>query len=479
MPRTLSEFFSVTPSDLDALGVFDAFIDLDSQLHVDPHLLSDSAVVEMQEAQEALTRYFDDTIALLELAEDYEDALWEQARKRLELSELKGVSLGFSKDDGDGSAVGPGLARALAERAFRIVKAGEKNTRIFELVGLFTDDFGPDRISDVVLRISQQSFAKYTARAAASLGIATVKVSVGRGKFDLPVHYRKGKERPLIFVPKDVLRELPVALDRSEISSVAAYNQSVRDSLNELFASIGREHSAPTKGDLWARVVQNPELMKALVQAYATAGGAPYDFTLDPAAEYGRFIAARTLAAKHPLNLVVPTSGWTADLALQAVIAICEHFKRLVEANGLWDSFWIRKSKPARSLTERAMQRIFYGIALTYCREGKPDLDISPETNAGPGPVDFKFSHGARVKVTVEMKKSNHGRLLHGYETQLALYNEAEQTATSVFLIVRIGDDAAKIESVLDARRKAIAQGRRAPAVVIIDARPQESASKA
>jgi hypothetical protein len=477
MPRLLSEYFSVTPAALDALGVFDAFIDLDSQLHVDPHLLVESAVPEMQEAQDAITKYFEDTVALLDLSESLTDPLWEEARKRLELSELKGVSLGFSKGGSDGSAVGPGLAGALAERAFRIVKAGEKNPRIFELVGLFTDDFGPDRISDVVLRIAELPFARYTARVAASLRLPTMRFSIGGEALDLPVYQRRGKQRPLYFVPKDVLRELPVALDRSEIASVAAYNRSVRQSLNELFAAVGRDH--PSKGAMWARVVQNPELMKALVQAYAVAGGSPYDFTLDPAAEYGRFLAARALAEKHPLDLAMPDLGWTPDLALQAVVAICEHFKRLVEANGLWDSFWIRRSKPAKALSERAMQRIFYGIALTYCREGKPDLDISPETNAGPGPVDFKFSHGGDVKVTVEMKKSNHGRLQHGYDTQLALYNRAERTATSIFLIMRIGDDATKIDGVLESRRSALRQGEIAPEVVIIDARPQESASKA
>lgn len=475
MPQLLSEYFGVSPAALDELGVFDTFIDLDSQLHVDPHLLGDSEIPEMHEAAEAVIKHFEAIVILLRTSEKPEGPLWDEAKKRLRLKELRGVSLGYSKQNADGSAVGTGLAAALAERAYRIIKAGEQDPRIFELVGLFTEDYGPDRISDVALRIAEVPFAKYTQRAAA-LGIPTAPAVIRGITFQLPVHEHKGKQRHLIFVPKDVLRELPVALSYSEIAEVAQYNAAVRSKVNELFASVA-QGARPSKADLWDRVSNDPELVKALVRAYHEVHGKPYDFVVDPAAEYGRVLNARELAAQHPLVLTKPTTGWTPEDALSAVVKICNHFKRLVEYNGLWDAFWIRNGA-LRSLSERAMQRIFFGIALTYCRDGNPDLDISPETNAGPGPVDFKFSHGAGAKVTVEMKKSNHGRLLHGYEKQLKRYNSAENTSASVFLIVRVGDDQTKIDAVLKAREDALNRNEQAPEVVIVDARPQQSASK-
>lgn len=147
MPQLLSEFFGINAGGLTRLGVYDTFVDLDSQLHVDPHLLGSSSVPEMQEAEAMLKNYFEELIILVEQASGETDLLYKEARKKLILGELKGVSLGYSKDEGDGSAVGPGLAATLAERAYRIVKGGEKNPRLFEIVGLFTDDFGPDRIS--------------------------------------------------------------------------------------------------------------------------------------------------------------------------------------------------------------------------------------------------------------------------------------------------------------------------------------------
>ena len=186
MPTLISEFFRVSGADLEAAGAFDAFIDLDSQLHVDPHLLTGSTAPEMQDARAAITRYFEGTIVLLQLCDEKHGALWDTVVERLAFEELKGVSLGYSADEGDGSAVGPGLARTLATRAFEIVKAGEQDPRIFELVGLFTEAFGPDRISDVVLRIAESQFAAYTARIAAAVGIPTSPVVVGGATYAFP-----------------------------------------------------------------------------------------------------------------------------------------------------------------------------------------------------------------------------------------------------------------------------------------------------
>jgi hypothetical protein len=476
MATNLSTFFNVAKEDLDAEGVFDAFIDLDSQLHVDPHLLDKSSASEMVEAAATLSTYFSDTIALIQTCSEKKGTLWNAVVTRLTFPELGGVSLGYSAADADGSAVGPVLAAILASRAFDIVKAGETNPRIFELVGLFTDDFGPDRISDVVLRICEKDFAKYTARVAATLNLPVSSANVGGIAYSLPMRDAKPKAKPLFLVPKDVLRDLPVALDRSEIAAVAAYNNAIRQRINDLFASVGKDR-AP-KETLWHRIKGEPKLMQALVEAYLAAGGSPYDFSLDPAAEGRRYIEAQQMAVQFPLKLEQPKGGWTPESALKAVLEISNHFKKLVEANGLWDSFWVRKKKPVKTLTEHAMQRIFLAITLTYCRGGSPDLDISPETNAGPGPVDFKFSHGAGVKVTLEMKKSNHERLVHGYETQLPLYNAAESTATSVFLVIRLSDDTDKIDRVKQLRTAALKRGEIAPEIVIVDARPQQSASK-
>ena len=92
---------------------------------------------------------------------------------------------------------------------------------------------------------------------------------------------------------------------------MAAYNAAIRSRLNDLFATVGREARSPSKSELWKRIVGDTEMMRALLQAYGSAAGAPYDFASDPAAEYGRFLKARALAARFPLSLAAPADGWT------------------------------------------------------------------------------------------------------------------------------------------------------------------------
>jgi hypothetical protein len=479
MPVLLSAFYSVSPEDFEATGAFDSFVDLDSRLHIDPHLLAGSSAPEMSEAARQLEDFFRDTIALIEAAGSKDGILGRDVVKRLTLPEVKGVSLGYSKDEGDGSAVGRGLANVLAERAFHIVAAGSKNPRIFEIAGLFTDAFGADRISDVVLRVARRSFARYTQRVCEELGIPRSPVDIEGVRYELPSYSVRGRQHPRYFVPRDVLRELPVALDRDELWSASEYNESVRGRLNELFATVGREAQEPSKQTLWDRVKQRPELLAAILEAYEAAVGEPYDFANDPAAELRRFIDAQKAARQAPLALLAPAGGWTPQLALEVTRKICLQFKALVENNGVWELFWTSRKSGFKPVIERAVQRVFLATALTYCEAGEHDLDISAEPNAGRGPVDFKFSHGKAAKVTVEVKKSNNGKLVHGYETQLANYNRAENAKSSIYLIVRVSDDDAKIKQVLalEAARRAL--GENPPEVIIVDARPQQSASKA
>jgi len=46
--------------------------------------------------------------------------------------------------------------------------------------------------------------------------------------------------------------------------------------------------------------------------------------------------------------------------------------------------------------------------------------------------MDFKISQGFNDKINVEIKLSTN-RLLHGFQTQLPIYDKAEKTNKSIF----------------------------------------------
>jgi hypothetical protein len=98
--------------------------------------------------------------------------------------------------------------------------------------------------------------------------------------------------------------------------------------------------------------------------------------------------------------------------------------------------------------------------------------------NAGNGPVDFKLSKGYVARILVEIKKSSNSDLLNGFEKQLPEYEKSEATFESIYLIVRVTESDSSINNVIALRAKKLAEGRKAPEIVVVDARKKESASK-
>jgi len=105
------------------------------------------------------------------------------------------------------------------------------------------------------------------------------------------------------------------------------------------------------------------------------------------------------------------------------------------------------------------------------------NVDISPETNSGGGPVDFKFSTGFHGRLVVEMKLSK-GNVVHGYKTQLEVYKKAAATSSGIFVIMNIGGMGLKLRQIEKLRDEARIAGELASDIIVIDARRQASASK-
>lgn len=143
----------------------------------------------------------------------------------------------------------------------------------------------------------------------------------------------------------------------------------------------------------------------------------------------------------------------------------------MVEDNNMWELLW-NGTVPRH---ERASQLLFFAVANVMCAVN--NVDISPETNSGGGPVDFKFSTGYRGRVLVELKLST-GSVLHGYKTQLEIYKKAATTSAAIFVVMDIGKMGQKLRMIEKLKADAEARGEKTSEIVVIDARRQVSASK-
>ena len=134
---------------------------------------------------------------------------------------------------------------------------------------------------------------------------------------------------------------------------------------------------------------------------------------------------------EHPLEFALASES---DF-LQAVADMVEAFKHFVEENGGWQLLW-NDNKTAKP--EKASQLLFYGVVKNYCIAN--NIDVSPETDVGRGPVDFKVSRGHQLRVLVETKLANNTRFRHGLKRQVPTYLNAERVRDGYYVVIAYGD---------------------------------------
>lgn len=470
MIQRISDFLGVEHNFFESRGIHDPFINIDSELFIDPQLLVTATTTEFVDSRKRIEKYFEDIITLISASQSEGDRAWRRSRELLTFKELKGLSIGYSKHSGDGNAIGPKLANVLTRTASEIIALGIKDPAIFELLGLFEEGFGADRLSDMTSRIIAENIFRYSERITKELDLKKeVEFTTRFGKFRLLIHPYGRK--PVLFLPKEILRDLPIALDWEEIDYVVSFNQELRDRLNQLVGEVWGRKGRPKKRDYKALFLSHPEKLKELVDLYKKKGSKPYDFDTDPDGKEVWYHLGREFASNNPLSLVVKTPK-TIEETEKVVEQIIVQFKKNIELNGLNKHLYAA----GRHRPEKYAQLLFLSTADTYCKAN--DLDLSPEVNSGSGSIDFKVSRGYILRVLVEIKLSTNGNILHGFSVQLPTYESSESANRSFLVIIQVSKNNSQIKEVIRLRDAAIQQGKHAPNISVINGLLYPSASK-
>lgn len=466
----ISEYLEVNPDQLKKLDVLDAVIGIDSNLFVDPHLLNKTNVPEFKESRKKLEKYFSNIITLLEASQQRNDRAWREAHRRLIFRELRGVSIGYGVKSSDGKAVGALLGRKLVETADEIIKMGIKDPAIFELLGLFEEGFGADRLSDMTISILKHDFFSYTESVTKTLQLKkAAKFKTMEREYLLPTH-PDGK-RPLIFLPLSLLRDLPVALSWEGIDHVVSVNRELRARLNALIGEAWQRRTKIKKRDLRNLIFSSPDNIKLLVGAYRKSRAGAYDTDKDPNGYLVWYELGRQFAEKYRLEIENKSPKTVAEVE-EIVSKIIQQFKRQVEFNGLNEHLYAGgKPRP-----ERFSQRLFFSVADVYCKAN--NLDISPESNAGSGAVDFKMSRGHEAKTLVEIKLSWNRKLISGYEKQIEAYKQSEGTKSCFYVVIQVTKSSSSIKRLLKMRDVLLKQKEDCPEIIVIDGVIKPSASR-
>ena len=364
----------------------------------------------------------------------------------------------------------------IIQTAKEIIDLGIQDPDLFVAMALFEKDFGPDRISDMTTNVILDALLKFNARILGELQVTCEAVSLRlrngkRFEACLPVNpFIKGCN-PVVLLPTDILRALPIATDYSDVADAASRNEEIRSRANLQIAEIWKVKTLKDKDKLRRWALSGRNAFETLLSMLKEVSPIAYDIEKDPLGEVFWRKLAIVLAEQEPLALTIPTC-LDIDGVATIVEQIIKQFRFLIEERRYSEELYSNgKPRP-----EKAAQRLFFIVAHAYCKAN--NLDLIPEAETGNGPVDFKVSVGFSRRVLVEIKLSSNGKLVQGYCRQLESYKGGEETKRGYYVVINVGRMGKKAERLLKLKNSAIADGGPASEIIFVDGSRKLSASK-
>lgn len=449
---------------LNSVKAFDQILDLDANYFININRVKDTNVKEFKNGYKKINDYFKNIGLLLRHSKGQSDRFYKEAIKKFNFHEVNGIGLGYSKGS-KGSGFGKELTAKIINDAKEIIDAGTEDPEIFHLIGLFEENVGPDRLSDMFATLLEDEIKQYTKRIYKQLGIN--KENYPELEFEGEFLINPYKDNMILLLPQDILHELPIAKDWDDIDRVCKEIEKIKNDINTLvkknWSKIGSTYK---KSYIRENIINDKVLLNKLINEYKESKVEEYDFEKDP---LGLCVLAAYQSRLNQEELIEDIDK--NKTTFQITKDICERFKYQIENKKASQILYTDDLKPRK---EKIAQQLFLCIADAYCKAN--NLDLSPECNVGRGPVDFKTSKGDKDKTLVEIKLTTNGQLVHGLEVQLEEYSKAEETKNLIYLVIDNGGSKNKIKEMYEVYHKFT--GDKRPYLIFIDAIPKVSASK-
>lgn len=472
MANHYSTYFKIKHYDLVNKGVYNAFLDKDSLLHIDPLLLKGCKIPEFKNAYEDFLQYFRSFVSLTNAAssKSKSDRFFKKMVERYTLKEISNTGLGYSTGNTHGRGISGALSIQLAESTYDIIKAGMTEPEIFCLMQLIEDNMGADRISDMTICILHKHFLAYTQRISLELALPTKQYKYSYDEsFNVPFYNRK----PILFIPAQFLCDLPYALDYDDIEKVCNYNKKLKEKVADVIGICWADYRNYKKSDWKSLICSNRDCYNVAIEYFKGLTGVPYDFIEDKKGQYQE-ILLHELLRTIPFECKIKPNKSIAEEIYELTLSMCNQFKRLVEDLRLSEILYRKNRKP----DETDWQLLLWMVADTYKNVGEFDVAITRESNPGVGELDFQITRGTKANTVVEIKRSCNKDLIHGYRTQLAAYMRATQATDGIFMVIVEDDSINKVRVLLEnVKIDMLKKGEYIPEIIFINGKHQPSAS--
>jgi hypothetical protein len=443
MELYFSDQFRVDPDVLEQYGAFDISVVSDLPLFIDPFLLFNSEKPEYQALHGEILKYL---VFLRDHAIGSLDPALIDSWYRFK--EVKQSWLGYTLFGNEGQGLGKDFARALHGALGQIFQDFGQETITtgshLEKLCLIQQGVGKDNISDFTTNLIKSYLLEYTqtfARdhlAAQDCGTFSVVRAVfnyatetwATRDYYLP---RLGNDFVLL-TPTDMLtRDDTWISHRDMIRSfeelpAAVPDDQLRAQINQYFRTqLGSKPKAKDRVRAAQRTIASfPQLIDYYIKLQEDTGDRAQSVSAERVDDTRNILVEQVRAAVEALEqggeFYDKPAGSYAECLARA-----RWFKNYVENQ---DGYKLinRAGQPFSRETE---VHIFFGL-IWY----RTEFDVNREVNNGRGPVDFKVSRGSADKTLIEFKLGSNKSLKRNLERQVAIYEAANNTRSSVKVIL-------------------------------------------
>ena len=461
----ISDFLELN-DELDQLGVFDAVITTDSHFFINILRLKETSVPQFSTSYQKINEYFRNIMILLTASKEKGDRFYKQALRSFDFSGVNGINLGFSETGVD-AGFGKRLAKNVISDAFDIVKTGSTQPEIFQLVGLFEENVAADRLSDMIATLIADDIREYTLWVNQELNIN--KDNYPELTFNDGIVINPYKGCDLLYLPIDILHELPIARDWTDLDRVISENNAIKEEINQ---AIGKEWSKMLAGQkkdyLLNQIFKVPAKCENVIDYYRKETVDKYDPLKD--FNYLSSWSFKLMKDSGVLDFL-EHSDTTQKSSWEVTLKVLEIFKDFIENNKGWEILYLVPTNKGEKVAQKLIQN-----GGTYCCE-EHNVDMTFEANEGPGPVDMKISRGMD-KTIVEVKLSSNGEYLHGFTDQIEEYARAEKCTQRIYLYIKVGNHPGIDKTIQDKYDEEFSKGNNPPLLFVVDATQRTSASK-
>lgn len=484
MELYFSQQFDVDPDTLESYGAFDVSVVSDLPLFIDPFLLFNSTKPEYQQLHDDILRYL---IFLRDHASgDLDSALIDSWYR---FKEVKQNWLGYTLFGNQGAGLGKDFAVAL-HGALGAIFANFGNETItsgshLEKLCLIHPGVGKDNISDFATNLIKHYLLEYTQTFAhehmakadcATFAVARASFNYETESWETRRYYlpRLGNDFVLL-TPADMLTRDETWISHPDMMSkfaqlpAAVPDAQLRAQINLYFRKrLGPKPKAKERAKAAQETVEAfPQLIDYYIKLQEDSGDRAQHVSAEKVDDTRQVLVDQVKRVIEALDqdgefYKKPSSTYTECLAR------AKWFKQYIENQ---DGYKLI-NRAGEPFSRESEVQLFFGL-VWY----RPEFDVNREVNNGRGPVDFKVSAGAFDKTLIEFKLGSNRSLKRNLEKQVAIYEKANQTRSSVKVIVYYtSDDEARVRTIL--KELNLEQEK---SILLIDARSDNkpSASKA